>query len=120
MHINQLSESKYLKKEDCEPPIDVTITDITHENLAREGDPEELKYILNFKECKPMVLNPTNAQLIAMATGSEETDDWKGKKVTLWNDKSVSFGGKIVGGIRVKPEAPAAQKSAEFDDEIPF
>ena len=130
MNISNLSESKYLKKEDVDPSIVVTITGLSKENLAQEGEHPEYKYILKFKECKPMVLNPTNGQLIAMALGSDETDNWMGKQITLWNDKSVSYAGKITGGIRVKPDAPNAPVPAgepaptqpidEMNDDIPF
>ncbi len=49
-----------------------------------------------------MVLNNTNAQIIAMILKSEETDDWIGKQIVLYDDPNVSFGGKLVGGIRVR------------------
>jgi hypothetical protein len=126
MHINQLKESNYLKKEDCDPPILVTIDHLTQKNVALEGDPPDMKYCLHFAEdIKPMILNSTNAQLIARALNSEETDEWKGKQVVLYNDPNVSFQGKLVGGIRVRPAkknkvtgqtAPATEQ----DDEIPF
>ena len=58
-----------------------------------------------------MVLNSTNAQLIAKIAKSEETDHWTGVKVVLYNDPSVSFAGKITGGIRVRaPRGKAAQQ----------
>lgn len=128
MNINQLSESKYLKKEDVQPPITVTISGLTNENLAQDGQPPENKYILQFKEAvKPLVLNMTNAQLIAHVCGSEETDDWVGKQITLYNDPSVSFAGKLTGGIRVQVVAQAAQATSvaqSFNpatgNEVPF
>lgn len=124
MNISELSESKYLKKTDVEPPIRVTISGLTHENLAKEGEPAENKYILQFSEdVKPLVLNITNGQLIAAVTGSEETDNWIGKQITLYNDPSISFGGKLTGGIRVQyqPAAPQGQAAptqpvTEMDD----
>ena len=103
MHINQLKESNYLKKEDCDPPILVTIDHLDQKNVAMEGDAADMKHCLHFKEdLKPMILNSTNAQLIARAVGSEETDDWTGKQIVLFKDDNVSFGGKLVGGIRVR------------------
>jgi len=73
-----------------------------------------------------MVLNLTNGKLIAIVTGSEETDDWIGKKITLWNDPTVSFGDKMTGGIRVQlPQAaavaaPASENPAAGMEEPPF
>jgi hypothetical protein len=142
MNINELTVSKFLKKEDVSPPIIVTISGLTRENLAKENEAPEMKYVLQFSEAlKPMVLNLTNGKLIAMVTGEEDTDNWVGKQITLWNDPTVSFGEKMTGGIRVQmPQAQAvaapavAQAQAarpavkpdernppdNFDDDIPF
>ncbi len=129
MNISDLSESKYLRKEECEPPIRVTIVGIAKENLAKENEAPEYKYILNFKECKPLVLNKTNGGRIAHVLGSPETDDWVGKTIDLFNDATVEFGGQMTGGIRVLVPQPAAQAPAaapaqpvdDFDDKnLPF
>ncbi len=129
MNINDLKDSKYLKKADVEPPILVTIARITQENLAQQGQEPEMKYVLHFAEdLKPMVLNSTNGQLIAMALGSEETDDWNGKQIVLYNDPNVSFAGKLTGGIRarakktqtVETENPAPVMDEIEDSVIPF
>ena len=123
MNINDMKESKYLKKSDVEPPIKVTITHLNQENLAMQGQPEELKWILNFTAGKPLVLNSTNSQLIANALGSQETDDWKGKEIVLFNDPNVSFGGQLTGGVRaraVKGQAPKDENADPFSDDVPF
>lgn len=127
MNISDLTVSKYLKKEDVTPPLIVTISGLTHENLAKDGEAPEMKYILQFIEnLKPMVLNLTNGKLIAIVTGSEETDEWVGKKITLWNDPTVSFGDKMTGGIRVQlPQeqaqaAPQSENPANGMDNAPF
>jgi hypothetical protein len=54
-----------------------------------------------------MVLNQTNAKLIAQITGSEETEEWNGHQVVCYNEPSIAFAGKITGGIRVR--APKKQ-----------
>jgi hypothetical protein len=118
MNINDMKESNYVKKTDVEPPIKVTITGISQKDLAKQGDTPEMKYILEFKECKPLVLNMTNSQRISNALGSEETDDWVGKEIVLFNDPDVSFGGKITGGVRAR--AVKGTVEPEFDDKIPF
>ena len=128
MNINDMKESKYLKKSDVEPPIKVTITHLNQENLAMQGQPEELKWIINFTAGKPLVLNSTNSQLIANALGSPETDDWKGKDIVLFNDPNVSFGGKLTGGVRARAvkgqepprELPKDENADPFSDDIPF
>jgi len=100
MNINELKQSKYLKKEDCGDGLLVTIRGLKQENVAMDGKPEDLKWIISFAECKPMVLNGTNSRLIAKALGSDETDDWMGQKIVLFNDENVTFGDEVVGGVR--------------------
>lgn len=114
MHVDALKKSNYLTKNDCGPNgILVTIKELSEENVAKEGAPEELKWCLHLHECeKPLVLNSTNGQLIAVITGKNDTDEWPGYKIVLYNDPSISFGGKIVGGIRVRaPRGRAAQSA---------
>ncbi len=111
MHISQLKESKFLRKEDCGNGILVTIDHLSQQNVSQSGAPEEMKWCLNLKEdILPMVLNSTNLQLIAQITKSEETDLWAGHKLVLFNDPAVSYAGKITGGIRVR--APRGRAAA--------
>jgi hypothetical protein len=111
MNINELKKSSFLTKTDCGPGILVTIKSVQQENVASQGAPEELKYCVFFDELeKPMVLNSTNGQIIAGITGSEESDNWVGHKIVLYNDPNISFAGKITGGIRARaPKKQAAR-----------
>ena len=115
MHVRELKKSAFLKKEDCGGGIKVTISGVSQENVAGEGAPEDLKWCLHLTECeKPMVLNSTNGQIIAKIIGSEESDNWIGHKIVLYDDPNVSFGGKLVGGIRVRaPRHQAARPAAK-------
>ena len=120
-HINEMKKSSFLKKEDCGAGILVTIKEVVQENVAKEGAPEELKWCCFFNELeKPMVLNSTNVQLIAQITKQENTDNWPGWKVVLFNDPSVSYSGKMIGGIRVRaPRGQAAKKAAPVQASVP-
>ena len=139
MKTSELKQSKYLRKEDCgDDGILVTIKDLKQNNVAPDDKPEELKWILTFEEdFKPLVLNGTNARLIEKALGSDETDDWIGKAIVLFNDENVTFGNDVVGGVRcdvsrtkryhakgqVKkaPAKPGTPKAFEdMEDDIPF
>ena len=131
MKIGTMLDSKYLKKEDVDPPKLLTIVGFDKVNVAREDEAPEFKWVMKFQECKPMVVNSTNLQLCAHALGSDETDEWIGKKIVAFSDPNVSFGGKLVGGIRLRAArvkgqpAPAQIASAPgedeaFDDDIPF
>ena len=131
-NISVLKNSKFLKKEDCEPPVLVTISHVSEENIAQEGAPSELKWCLHFNEFdKPMVLNSTNGQLIARITGTEEMEEWTGRKIVLFHDSNVSFGGKLIGGIRVRAPKNQSANSSQFqkaktqmepddDSDVPF
>ena len=118
------SKSKYLTKDDVgEDGLILTVKGFRMETLeSDEGD--EDKMVLHFVEdIKPMVLNRTNAQLIAVATGAKVAGDAKGKKIVVFNDPTVSFGGKITGGLRIKKVSGApkpAPTSTDPDDDIPF
>ena len=121
MNIGDLKTSKYLKKEDVGDGTIVTISALSKQNVAMEGAEESLKFVLHFEEVdKPMVLNSTNGQLIAKITGISEDIEtgWMGKKIVLYNDPSISFGGKLTGGIRVRAMNKA--ELAELSNSIPF
>ena len=129
MSFDQLvpSNSKYLTKDDVgEDGLVLTIKGFRMETLKND-DSEEEKIVLYFVEdCKPMVINRTNAQLIGVATGAKTAGDARGKQVVIYNDVTVSFGGKITGGLRIKkltgaPKAAPAKSQENFDDsEMPF
>jgi hypothetical protein len=143
MHISQFKDSKFLRKEDVGKGILVTIDRIEQQNVAMQGEAEELRFVLVFREdVKPMVVNMTNAKLIAMVTGSEDTDDWHGHQIVCYTDPTIAYAGKIIGGIRVRapknqphavpnaapaPIAPPVQRPApvpapapEEEDDVPF
>ena len=123
MKIGEMKPSKYVKKEDVEDGVIVTIKSISEDNVAMENEEPEMKFILHFAEdIKPLVMNWTNIQLCAKATGSEDTDDWKGKKIVLYNDPNVSFGGNITGGVRIRSAEQKAPKPAPakgYDEKNP-
>lgn len=127
--ISEMRESKFLKKEDVGRGVLATIAGCDQMNVAMEGAGQELKWCLHFKELeKPLVLNSTNIQLCANICASEDTDYWVGKRIVLYTDPNVSYGGKLVGGIRVRapkpsaapPPPPPVATEEIFDDEIPF
>lgn len=110
--VDDLSQSKYLKKPDVTPDLTVVIESYSYDNLAQQGQPEDMMYCLHFQgDVKPFVLNKTNGELIAMTLGSKDLDHWIGKQITLYVDPTVPFQGKIVGGIRVRYIQPQQQQA---------
>ena len=135
---HEMIESRYLKKEDVGRGVLATVSHFDQANVALDGQPEKNRWLMFFKELdKPLVLNSTNIQLCELAFGSDNTDDWVGKKIVLYNDPHVSMSGKLVGGIRVRaPKVPARAPRQEplppprveeephpfsdMEDDIPF
>ena len=115
MLISAMTNSKFLKKEDVmERPVLVTIDRISQQNVAMDDQPQEMKYCLHFRELeKPLVLNQTNIALCADACKSEETNDWPGKQVVLFNDAAIMFQGKRTGGIRIRAAKNGQPKTAQ-------
>jgi len=114
MNIQNLKQSRYLSRADVGKGVLVTIKAVVQEDVSMEGEPEKLRWCIYFNEGeKALVLNSTNGQLIAQFLGSDETDNWIGHTVVLYDDPSITFGGKLVGGIRARQprnQPPAAAK----------
>ena len=124
MKLNQLFPGDWLKAPDLNGrEIPLTIEKITMEDV---GDDKQ-KPILHFhKTKKGLVLNKTNALVIADAYG-EETDQWLNQPIIIYPAR-VTFKGQMVDAIRVKiPDAGVHQAAATEapttpadPDEIPF
>lgn len=54
---------------------------------------------------KPLALNVTNCKTIANLFGSNDVDDWVGKKITLYPTTTQNRG-ETVECVRVRPMAP--------------
>ena len=127
-NVNDLKSSKFLTQYDVEPSVLVTIKSYEKVNVATESQAPEEKWTLIFEELKkPLVLNSTNGQLIQAITGSGDFGHWIGQKIVLFNDKTVSFAGRITGGIRVRaPKQPGPNPDYVGDnpppptDDLPF
>lgn len=102
--INDMFPSNYLKAADIDDDVVVTILEIKEEEIG-----DDAKHVVYFNELeKGLVLNKTNAESIATTTGSDDTDNWPGQKITLFAT-TVSFQGKPVEAIRVKLRKPKTQ-----------
>ena len=117
------SGGKYLSSEDFpedrvwkETGVILTITDFTEANVAREGQPEEIKLIVHFEDNKPLVANKTNANMITGLFGVDETKVI-GQKVGLYVDPEVKNKGKTVRGLRL---CDHKEIGGEFGNDIPF
>lgn len=117
--LNDLFPSKWLAAGDISGHGDpVTIAKLTQDVMPQGGD---VKPVIHFEESwlKPMILNKTNGKKITELLGSDDTDDWLGKKITLYNTQ-VEFKGEQVAGIRVKKYTADDEKSGGPDAEPDF
>ena len=113
--------SHYLQKGDVtEAGRILTVAGIGSAELDNDGKPE-IKHILKFAEdCKPMVLNVTNRELLKQVTGATTVGQLKGKRITVYNDPSVMFGGRMTGGLRIKAAPEPVNQDSKPNDDIPF
>ena len=125
--VDDLSQSKFLKQSDVVPDLTVTIKGYDYVNMAKDDQPTDMKYCLHFEgDVKPLSLNKTNGELIALNFGGEKDfDKWIGKQITLYADPTIMCKGKMTGGIRVRynnapPIAPSQAPNAEPESDIPF
>lgn len=118
-NVNELRQNRFLTQKDVEQPVLVTITDCKEANVAMEGAEPDYRWTLRFRELeKPLVLNFTNGQIIAAIIGSDELNNSVGHKIILYQDKNISFGGKLVGGIRCRASKNQPAQEPAVDPDI--
>ena len=126
--VSDMIVSKFLRKEDFDEDRVMTIRGVKLEDMP--GDDGQQKWVLYFREeAKGMALNVTTIRVLEKAFG-DDSDQWMGKKVKVYVDPNVSFGGRVVGGLRLMPpktakpaptpEVAPVTKDDQFDDDIPF
>ena len=135
MKLKEMLESKYLQQDDVDGEVTVTIRELKKVNVAKDDETPEYKWTVKFQEfAKPMVANATNVKRMFKALG-DDSEEWLGKKIILYVDPDVEFGGKIVGGLRVRAlrrtgtlaaaktsddDINADLRAAGTDDDVPF
>jgi hypothetical protein len=108
MKTSDMIQSPFLKKEDFTTPTILTIKRVSLEQVVKG----EEKWVLFFNEVvKGLVLNKTKIKLLEAGYG-DDTDMWIGKKVRLSFDPDVSFGGEIVGGVKLEISKGKPAKAA--------
>src|SRR5437762_9141728 len=114
MKTSQLKQSKFLKKEDVDPPVNFTIKAVKEVNVAFEDEDPKYRWVMFFNEVeKGLVLNVENGELLEEVTGSDDSDNWIGQRIQLWANPNVKYGGKKVGGIRIRRVGGYAAHSTE-------
>jgi hypothetical protein len=102
--LNPITE--HLQASDLDPKQDtvVTIQVIERKTIkGKDGKPDEVKWVAKFKGMdQDLILNATNIASIKAVLNVEDTDDMKGKQISLYVKPDVQFGSKTMPGIRVR------------------
>lgn len=98
----------------------LTISHVVQEEVFEPNSNTKTKeVIVYFNEIpEKLVCNTTNAKRIEALCGTGLVEDWSGVRVALYFDKTVKFGGKTVGGVRVRTTAPSAPRCMMCGKEI--
>jgi hypothetical protein len=91
-------KTTYLNAEDVKEPVTITITDVIPEKVG--SDEKLVMYSTELEQ--PIALNKTCLMQLEEILQSDDTDDWVGHRVVVFNDRSVMFQGSRTGGIRFK------------------
>lgn len=104
--------SQYLSKDDVESPVIGTIADVQFVTLKGDNGDEQ-KPAMYFKEStiKPLLVNNSNWMTCEDLYG-EDSDGWRGHTIEIFKDPSVMFGGKRVGGVRLRKPGNGHKPSA--------
>ena len=101
--VTKVQNRRFLKKADLSKELRLTIREVREEDVALEGAPEKLRFVLYFEEIeKALILKWNIAKAVEAITGSPDMDDWAGQQIVIYHDPDVLYEGRAVGGIRVK------------------
>ena len=109
MNLNEMFSSNYLTKDDLATPRRVVMSNVTRKEVWRKNG-KQMAVILHFEgNVKPLVLNKTNALVIARIYGND-TALWTNKPIDVYHDPNVTLGRERVGGTRVRAAAVVPAK----------
>jgi hypothetical protein len=115
-----ITTGKYLKREELtEEGTKHTVVSIDQQSVSNPDGTSDDKWVLLLSGLKPLIMNATNIRVGVAAFGTSETDEWIGRPIVAYDDPTVEFGGKIVGGVRLRAVPKKVTKKAD-DDEPPF
>lgn len=98
--------SNYLKAKDIEKPETVTVASVEAVSFKDDNGGDRESLVVYFEELdQGVVTSKTSLAQLVEIFESDETDEWIGKPVVMFNDATVQFKGKRVGGIRFRAVA---------------
>ena len=120
MKLSTLKNSSFLTKDDVgRAGVNLVIKNVIMDSVGMPGQEETKPTIIWVDDrYKPMVLNQTNLAILSTMYPADDTDEWIGKAVNVYEDPLVQFAGKIVGGLRLR-EPVTVQLNQDLNDPIP-
>lgn len=119
--VRTMFDKQYLYAYDLQGrDVTVTIAKVSGGTLTGTGGKSSKKPIVFFNGTKKgLALNITNARTIAAMYGNSfKSEDWIGKKVTLYPARTL-FGGTEMDCIRVRPTIPKGKDSPPEEPPAP-
>ena len=111
-----VGNAKYLKREDIPSPVNTSILWVKEEEVTAPGKGTETRLVLYFDgQKKGLVLNTENADALAEIAGTEDYEKWSDIPIQLYVDPDVKYGGKKIGGIRIRKLAPVQVPVQELE-----
>lgn len=108
-HFELLFPSDYIKHVELKgQDWTLTIKKVQLDELQMRGGRKKKRGVLWFDETpKKLVLCRATAEVLVKLYG-KYTDEWVGKRITIYPDPTVTFGPETVGGTRIRPHVPRA------------
>lgn len=107
-HWKKLTNPNYLGAWDFQPGEEkvLTIKEVKREPVQNQNGTENCTVAYFDEDVKPLILNKTNAGMIAKVWGTPFLEDWPGCKIKL-KVKRVKAFGEMTDAVRVSNERPA-------------
>jgi len=116
----------FLKQEDLQgKAVRAVIGSVVMDDVKdNDSGKTEKKLVMHFVgKDKALILNRTNCEALEEICGTDDYAAWLGHTVVLYTDPTVKFGGKTVGGLRIRaaggapvPAPPPPMREPGEDD----
>jgi hypothetical protein len=129
MKVSEMFPARFMRGQDLSAPILVQLTAIEREEVHPRPGVSEQKYVLRFERIDPrsakpapmpnvarahngygVILRKSLAQQIAAALGTDETDEWVGKRIVLESSQTRAAGHDV---LTVAARAPKTKPATE-------
>ena len=99
--VDEFLRGNYLEQSDFTTPRTMTLIKVEARDVGGDEDRERKLHVWFSGEDRALVMNKTNIGILKAAFGNMASN-WIGKQVEVYVDSNVMFGGKRVGGLRMR------------------